>query len=286
MKITVLSGKGGTGKTTVATNLALSLNNVQLMDADVEEPDDYVFFHPDFGEEYIPVNRLVPEINENKCTGCRKCVEFCEYNALAMMGDNVLVFPEICHNCGGCKLVCPTDAITEKKREIGKIQKDTSGKIEFWQGELNVGEELAVPVIEKLKEYIDHEKTLIMDAPPGTTCPTIEAAVDSDYCILVTEPTPFGLNDLKMAVDVLKEIDIPFGIIINRAEEEHDHIIEDYLNKEGIPLLLKIPFKRKIAELYSDGIPFVKELSVWKSRFQELYNTIKGVVENEKDNGY
>lgn len=284
MNITVLSGKGGTGKTTVSTNLALSLENVQLLDADVEEPDDYVFINPNFKEEYDPVNRLIPEVNEQKCDACRKCVNFCEYNALAMMGDKVLVFPEICHSCGGCKMICPTDAITEKKREIGKIKSDITRKMEFWQGELNIGEELAVPVIEKLKENIIEEKTTIIDAPPGTTCPTIEAAIDSDYCILVTEPSPFGLNDLKMTVDVIEEINKPYGVIINRAEIKYDSIIEDFLEQKGIPLLMKIPFKRKIAELYSRGIPFVENIPFWKRKFKKLYSRIEGVVNNEKIN--
>lgn len=280
MKITVLSGKGGTGKTTVATNLALSLENVQLLDADVEEPDSYIFLKPEFGEEYEPVKRTVPVIDEDKCTACRKCVDFCEYNALAMMLDKLLVFPEICHSCGGCMRICPEKAITEKEREIGKIRWDESGKeVEFWQGELNIGEESSVPVIEQLKKHINDEKTVIIDAQPGTTCPTVEAAIDSDYCLLVTEPTPFGLNDLKMAVEMIKGIGKPCGVIINRSEEGYNHIIEDYCKEEEIPVLMKIPFNRRIAELYSVGIPFVEELSGWKERFQELYTRIKEAIE-------
>jgi MinD superfamily P-loop ATPase len=286
MKITVLSGKGGTGKTTVATNLALSLENVQLLDADVEEPDDYIFIKPTFKKHYEPVNRLIPVIDEDKCTACRKCVDFCEYNALAMMLDQVLVFSEICHSCGGCKRICPAEAITENKREVGKIRGDTSRKgLEFWQGELNIGEEVSVPVIEQLKEHSKEDKTLLIDAQPGTTCPTIEAAIDSDYCLLVTEPTPFGLNDLKMVVEVIKDINKPIGVIINRAEEEYNYIIEDYLEEEGIPVLMKIPFKREIAELYSIGTPFVEELTKWKDEFKKLYIEIKGAVEDEKNNG-
>ena len=286
MNITVLSGKGGTGKTTVSTNLALSLENVQLMDADVEEPDSYIFINPDFNEDYIPVNRKIPVINEEKCTGCRKCVDFCEYNALAMMLDEVMVFPEVCHSCGGCEIVCPENAITEKDRELGKLKYDKEvqkGKIEFWQGEMNIGEESSTPVIEALKERIKNNKTTIIDAPPGTTCPTIEATVDSDFALLVTESTPFGLNDLQMSVEVMREVNIPFGVIINRSEEGEDSLIEDYCKKENIDILMKIPFDRKIAELYSEGIAFVKEMEEWKEKFKELFSVIEGEID-EKNN--
>jgi len=276
MRITVLSGKGGTGKTTVATNLALSLVNSQLLDADVEAPNSYIFINPQFEEEYEEVNRAIPVIDKDKCTLCRRCVDFCEYNALALMLDKVLVFPELCHSCGGCKRICPEGAITEENKELGKIRWDISGKDpEFWQGELNIGEETAVPVIEQLKEHANNEKNVIIDAPPGTTCPTIEAAIDSDYVILVTEPTPFGLHDLKMAVEVMKELKIPFGVIINRSEEGADSIIENYCNNEDIKILLRIPFDRKIAELYSKGIPFMEEMPEWKDKFQKLYAEIE-----------
>lgn len=276
MKITVLSGKGGTGKTTVATNLALSLSNCQLLDADVEEPDSYIFIHPTFEKEYEPVLKKIPVIDDDKCTACRRCVDFCQFNALALVLDRVITFPELCHSCGGCMQICPEQAIKEEKREVGKIRKDISdSQLEFWQGELNIGEEKAVPVIAQLKTHIDEKKIVIIDAQPGTTCPTIEAAIDSDYCLLVTEPTPFGLNDLEMAVDMLKELNMTIGVIINRSEEKYDRIIEDYCNKENIPVLLKIPFDRKIAELYSEGIPFTEKIDGWKERFQDLYLKIE-----------
>jgi MinD superfamily P-loop ATPase len=280
MEITVLSGKGGTGKTTVATNLALSLDNVQFLDADVEEPNSYIFIKPDFGEKYESVWRNIPVIDEYKCNSCRKCIEFCQYNALALLGDNLLVFPEICHSCGGCKHICPEEAIKEEERETGKIRGDLSASdLEFWQGEMNIGEESAVPVIKRLKSHIDDDKTVIIDAPPGTTCPTIEAINDSDYCILVTEATPFGLHDLEMAAELVKELEKPCGIIINRSESGADEIIEEYSSVENIPILLKIPFDRQIAELYSEGIPFVEELPKWKKEFKEVFAAIKKVVE-------
>jgi MinD superfamily P-loop ATPase len=275
ISLSILSGKGGTGKTTLAVNLALALDNVQLLDADVEEPNDYLFISPKIEEkEKESVMRLIPEVNDEKCTACRKCVDFCEYNALAMMLDNVLVFEEVCHSCGGCKIVCPENAITEKEKELGKIRHHQLDNLDFWQGELNTGEEKAVPVIEKLKSKIDHSKKTIIDSPPGTTCPTIEAITDTNFTVVVTEPSAFGLHDLKMVVEMLKQIDQPFAVIINRAEADSDYLIEKYCQQKEIKVLLKIPFSRKIAELYSNGIPFVNQIEGWESKFKGLYQKI------------
>ena len=281
MQVTVLSGKGGTGKTTVSTNLALSLENVQFLDADVEEPNSYLFIKPDFTDRSKAVLRKIPVIDQEKCTSCRACVEFCEYNALAMLGAEVLVYPEVCHSCGGCKYICPEGAITEKDKEAGEINWDLAARdeLEYWQGKMKIGEESAVPIIEELKEEIKEDKKVVIDAPPGTTCPTIEAAIDSDYCIIVTEPTPFGLHDLKMAVEVVEEMGKPYGVIINRAEEGENQIIEDYTAKKGIDILAKIPFQRQIAELYSEGIPFVEELKEWQEKMQQVWAEIEAVVE-------
>lgn len=282
ISISILSGKGGTGKTTIAVNMALSLDNVQLLDADVEEPNDYIFISPEIiNKDSEPVMRLIPEVDDEKCTACRKCVDFCEYNALAMMLDNVLVFEEVCHSCGGCKIVCPEDAITEKEKELGKILHDEQKSIDFWQGELNTGEEKAVPVIEKLKTKINHNKKIIIDSPPGTTCPTIEAITDTDYTLVVTEPSPFGVHDLDMVVEMLKTVDQPFSVIINRAEEDSNYLIEDYCRENNINILMEVPFSRKIAELYSRGKVFVGEIEGWESKFKNLY---KNIVEEVKSN--
>jgi MinD superfamily P-loop ATPase len=275
ISLSILSGKGGTGKTTLAVNLALALENVQLLDADVEEPNDYIFISPEIEKREVEsVMRLIPEVNDDLCTACRKCVDFCEYNALAMMLDNVLVFEEVCHSCGGCKIVCPENAITEKEKELGKIRHHQLDNLDFWQGELNTGEEKAVPVIEKLKSKIDHSKKTIIDSPPGTTCPTIEAITDTNFTVVVTEPSAFGLHDLKMVVEMLKQIDQPFAVIINRAEADSDYLIKKYCQQKEIKVLLKIPFSRKIAELYSNGIPFVNQIEGWESKFKGLYQKI------------
>lgn len=285
LALSILSGKGGTGKTTLAVNLALALDNVQLLDADVEEPNDYLFISPQIGEKAMEsVMRLIPEVNDEKCTACRKCVDFCEYNALAMMLDKVLIFEEVCHSCGGCKIVCPENAITEKEKELGKLYHDSLDGLDFWQGELNTGEEKAVPVIEKLKTKISKDKKVIIDSPPGTTCPTIEAIIDTDFTIVVTEPSTFGLHDLKMVVEMLNNLDQPFAVVINRAESDADYLIEDYCQKEGINILLKIPFSRKIAELYSNGKSFVFEIAGWEEKFRTFYRDIREEAVNIERN--
>lgn len=286
ISLSILSGKGGTGKTTLAVNLALALDNVQLVDADVEEPNDYLFISPQIEtKRKESVLRLIPEVNAEKCTTCRKCVDFCQYNALALMLDNLLVFEEVCHSCGGCKLVCPENAISEKEKELGKIYHDRLEKIDFWQGELNTGEEKAVPIIRKLKTKINKNKKVIIDSPPGTTCPTIEAIIESDFTVIVTEPSIFGLHDLKMVVEMLNNLNQPFAVIINRAEKDSDYLIEDYCQQNGINILFKIPFSRKIAELYSVGKAFVTEIDGWRQKFKDLYNLIlEEALKNERNN--
>ncbi len=273
MIITVASGKGGTGKTTVAVNMALSLENVQLLDCDVEEPNSHILLQPTITETE-PVYSKVPVISEELCVYCGKCSKFCAYNALFVAPKTVMVFPELCHSCGGCMLVCPKDAITETERQIGVIKKGEAKGVELVYGELNVGEAMAVPLIRAVKNQMKNDKTVIIDAPPGTACSLVASVHKTDYCILVTEPTPFGLHDLKITVQVLKDLGVPMGVVINRAGIG-DRKVYEYCEKEKIPLLLEIPFSKKIAELYSRGVPFVAEMPEWKEKFLEILDTIK-----------
>ncbi len=272
MIISIASGKGGTGKTTVATNLALSLEKVQFIDCDVEEPNANIFFNAEIKEQE-DVTVEIPKVDTEKCDYCGKCSEFCAYNALAVVPSKVLVFPELCHSCRGCGLVCPQNAISWKERPVGKIEHGVSNGVDFYHGLLNVGEIQAIPVIKALKKKIDKDKNVILDAPPGTSCPVIETVGCSDYCILVTEPTPFGLHDLKLAVDVVRHLGIPFGVIINR-DGIGNKKVELYCQKEKIPVLMKILHSEEIARLYSDGIPFVNELTSWRDEFKKLFNQI------------
>lgn len=276
MKIAVASGKGGTGKTTVSVNLALSLPHVQLLDCDVEEPDCNIYLQ-------LPLAKLedvsvpVPEIDKEKCTFCGKCSEFCQYNALAIFPQDALVFKDLCHGCGGCTILCPENAIKEKNKSIGIIESGSASSLEFLRGVLNIGEAMATPVIAALKEKINSEKTVILDAPPGTACPVIETVSDCDFCILVTEPTPFGLHDLKLAVKLTRVLDIPQGVVINKTGVG-DNSVEEYCRRHNIPVLMKIPHRREIAELCSEGIPFVKEIPSCRKEFQNLFSTIEEMV--------
>ena len=224
MIIAVASGKGGTGKTTVATNLAVSLNNVQLIDCDVEEPNCNVFMKMKM-KKIDEVKVKIPKVDIHKCDFCGKCSEFCQYNALAVLQGNVMVFPDLCHSCGGCKLVCTKNAITEIERVIGRIDKG-NGSIDFYQGIIEIGEPRATPVIKALKSRIDKKKIVILDAPPGTSCPLIETIKGVDFVLLVTEPTPFGLYDLKITVDVVRRVGIKCGVLLNRYLELYNRIRE------------------------------------------------------------
>lgn len=272
MIITVASGKGGTGKTTVAVNMALSLENVQLLDCDVEEPNSHILLQPKITETE-KVCTIVPVVSEELCVYCGKCSKFCTYNALFVAPKTVMVFPELCHSCGGCKLVCPNNAITEKERQIGVIRKGEANGVEIVYGELDVGEAMAVPLIKAVKNQMKKDKTVIIDAPPGTACSLVASVHKTDYCILVTEPTPFGLHDLQISVEVLRSLGVPMGVVVNRAGVG-DRKVYDYCEREKIPLLLEIPFRRRVAELYSRGVPFVAEMPEWKDRFRQVWNII------------
>lgn len=279
MVICIASGKGGTGKTTIATNLAVSLNgNVQLLDCDVEEPNAHLFMKPRF-DRTEPVTTPVPEVDLEKCDFCGKCGEICQFSAITVIGQKVLTFPELCHSCRGCMMVCPKDAISEKERELGVLERGFSGPVEFVHGRLRIGEAMSPPVIERVKENIDPAKITIIDAPPGTSCPVIAALKGSDFAVLVTEPTPFGLNDLKLAVEVVRILKIPIGIIINRCDEGDDQVAT-YAKEEGIPVLMEIPSDRKIAEAYSRGVMMVDIQPEMKDRFQGVYERITELIDS------
>jgi MinD superfamily P-loop ATPase len=276
MIISVASGKGGTGKTTVAVSLALSLSNVQVLDCDVEEPNSHIFLNP-VNEVIKPAYTLVPTVNYDLCDYCGKCAAACEYNALVVVPQKeVMVFPELCHGCGLCSMMCPQNAISESPREIGVIKtgKSSDGNIDLVYGVLNIGEIMATPLIDQVKAELNPEKTVIIDVPPGTACPVIAAVQGSDYCILVTEPTPFGLYDLRLAVEVLRVLKIPLGVVINKAGIGDSGVYE-YCKREGIQILLEIPYDRQIARYYSEGVPFVKEMPEWKERFA-------GIIDKKK----
>jgi MinD superfamily P-loop ATPase len=280
MIISVASGKGGTGKTLVATSLALSLKDkykITLLDCDVEEPNDHVFLKPVFaGSE--PVYMKVPKVDKDKCTYCGECARICVYNAIAIMGKNVLTFPQLCHSCGACSYLCPEKAISEEPRQTGLIEWGDADGINFIQGTLNVGEAMAPPIIKSVTGYSTREGITIRDVPPGTSCPVVEAVKNSDFCLLVTEPTPFGLNDLALAVETIRELKIPFGVILNRSGSG-DTGVEEYCNKENIPLLLTIPLDSRIAISYSHGITLVEGMPGWKDNFIRLFDSIKEMVD-------
>ena len=276
MIISVASGKGGTGKTTVSTNLALSIGSTQFIDCDVEEPNANIFLKARI-KEHEDVSVSIPEINKEKCNYCGKCSEFCAYNAIAVVSSKALVFPELCHSCGGCELVCPKDAVTWNKRSIGRLEHGRAKSIDFYHGLLNVGEIQAIPLIKALKRKVNKNKHVIIDVPPGTSCPVIESITGSDFCILVTEPTPFGLYDLRLAVEVVRHLKITFGVIINR-DGVGDKNVETYCKNQRIPILSKIPERKKIAQLYSKGIPLANESYEWHEMFGLVFNRIQEMV--------
>jgi MinD superfamily P-loop ATPase len=274
MIISIASGKGGTGKTTVATNLAVSVDGpVQVLDCDVEEPNAHLFLQPDISETRI-ITTPVPEIDLQKCNQCKKCMEICRFRAIAVIGDTVLTFPELCHGCGGCVSICPEGAITETGRELGVLETGTSNGVFFAHGRLRVGEAMAPPLIRAVRGHARTDALVLIDAPPGTSCPVIAAMKNTDFVLLVTEPTPFGLYDLQLAVEAVKILNLPMGLVINRADMGDDRV-RDYARGEDIPILMEIPFERQIAESYSRGEMFVLAMPQWKARFRELLRDIK-----------
>ena len=273
MQIAIASGKGGTGKTTVATSLALSTDqSVQYLDCDVEEPNGHIFLQPEIHFSEI-CTITVPRINESLCTACGKCMDICRYNAIVQFGDNVMTFPEMCHSCLGCFRVCEEDALIRDTREIGVLEAGTAGPIHFVHGRVRIGEAMGVPLLKAVKKKADPEKLVIIDSPPGTSCPFVESINGVDFLILVTEPTPFGLHDLKLAVTVARNLKLPFGVIINRSDLG-DRRVHDFCKAEAIPVLLEIEFQRKIAEGYARGVNLVETVPRLRDEFRTLLEKI------------
>ncbi len=281
MIISVASGKGGTGKTTVATNLASALDiPVQLLDCDVEEPNAHLFIRPEIHNRST-VYTMVPAVDNNKCTGCGNCADICRFSAITVVSGKVMTFSELCHGCGGCVEVCPEEAITEGQREVGVVESGSRGSMPFEMGRMRIGEPAAPPLIRSVRDKIEKGGNAIIDAPPGTSCPVIAAIEGTDFIVLVTEPTPFGLHDLKLAVEVVKELDIPCGVVINRSDLGDDKV-KEYASSEGIPILMEIPFSRDIASAYSRGemlIDSEDKGAEWRHTFQGLFRKIQILAE-------
>ncbi|MBA7577555.1 MAG: P-loop NTPase [Dehalococcoidia bacterium] len=280
MIVSIASGKGGTGKTLVATSLALSLKDkyqVQLLDCDVESPNDHIFLKPVItSQEAVCIP--VPEVDEVKCTHCGQCAEVCAYNAIAVLPNRVIVLPELCHGCGACSHLCPEKAISETGREMGVVEPGHADGIEVVQGRLTIGEAMATPVIRQVKEKANSNSVVIIDVPPGTSCPVVESIKGSHFCLLVTEPTPFGLNDLTLAVETVRELDIPLAVVLNRVGVG-DNKVAEYCRKENMPILLTIPLDSGIARLYSKGISLAEGRAEWRERFIELFHKIEEMID-------
>jgi MinD superfamily P-loop ATPase len=280
MKLAVASGKGGTGKTTVATNLAVvgaeADRQVAYLDCDVEEPNGHLFLHPTIRER-TPVHLLIPEVLEDACDHCGQCAQVCMFSALVWLGQKPLVFPELCHGCGACVLACPRHAIIEVPREVGVVETGQAGRVGFVHGLLNVGEAKSPPVIRSVRAAAPDVEWQIIDAPPGTSCPVVTAVRGCDFVLLVTEPTPFGLHDLTLAVETVRQLDLPMGVVMNRADIGDDRV-STYCAAQGIPVLLNIPDDRRIAEAYSRGELIVTARPDLRSALAGLWEQIEGRV--------
>jgi MinD superfamily P-loop ATPase len=276
MRIAIASGKGGTGKTTLATNLAYvaarSGRSVAYLDCDVEEPNGHIFLQPSV-DITRPIEKPVPVVDQARCSHCGACNRICRFGAVASLPKQTLVYSELCHACGGCELVCPCDAIQEVPRTIGTLRQGTSGNIRFTDGTLNIGEAMSPPAIHAVKEAAPETDLVLLDAPPGTSCPAIEAVRDSDLVILVTEPTPFGLHDLSLAVEMIRALKLPMGVVVNRAGMGNDSV-QRYCSGHRVSVLAEIPDDRNVAEAYSRGEMIADAVPAFARRIEDLLKRI------------
>lgn len=292
MNIAVLSGKGGTGKTLLSVNMAAASKSATYIDCDVEEPNGYLFFKPEeIVEENVSVK--IPEVDKELCSGCRKCVDFCKFNALAFIKKAPIVFGDICHSCGGCSLLCPEKAITEKDKVIGKIEKGKSQGIDVYTGILNTGEVSGVPIIEKLleenrksnkdtiKEGNTKERLSIIDCPPGSACIVMESIKDADFCVLVAEPTAFGAHNLEMVYELVSLFGKPFGVVLNKCLDG-ENPSEEFCKEKGIKILGKIHFEKELGELNSKAKIAARESEKYNKLFKNILETVKGEVQYER----
>jgi MinD superfamily P-loop ATPase len=280
MKIAIASGKGGTGKTTIAVNLACSIarmgKDVQYLDCDVEEPNGHIFLKPEIGETQ-EVTIGVPEVDTELCNGCGKCGQLCQYSAIICLKDTVMTFEQLCHSCGGCMAVCPQAAIKEKQRKIGIAEFGGANGILYGAGKLDIGAIQSPTLIKHVRQKAIKNCTIIIDVPPGTSCPVIEAVKGADFVLLVTEPTPFGLNDLELAVEMVRELKQRFAVAINRCDIGDDRVVR-YCQQQDIEILLKIPNDRLVAEAYSHGIKIIDALPGYEEDLSQLYQKINARV--------
>lgn len=277
MQIAIASGKGGTGKTTLATNFAYYLSknrdDITLLDCDVEEPNGHIFIKPNW-EDNFKTYLTVPKIDTDKCTACGLCGQVCQFSALAIVKDKVLTFPELCHGCELCKLVCPEKAISDAEREVGTVEIGKKDNLRFVHGKLRVGEAMSPPLIKKVKSQTQNEGITIIDAPPGTSCPVIAAISGTDFVLLVTEPTPFGLNDLRLAVEMVREVGIPMAVAINRADLG-DKCVHEYCKEENIPIFMELPNSKEAAKNYSKGKLLLQEMPEFEKCFKDSISKIE-----------
>ncbi|NPV71431.1 MAG: P-loop NTPase [Firmicutes bacterium] len=276
MKVCVASGKGGTGKTTVAVNMAFAVSGlgepVQLIDCDVEEPNAHLFVKPSWTvrrSAFTPA----PQVDESRCTNCDVCSEVCQFHAILVSPNRVFILDELCHSCGACVEMCPEKALKETPRQIGEIEEGIRSRIRFVHGRLTPGEAMSPPLIRQVKRLAWEEGAIILDCPPGTSCPVVESVKGCDFCVLVTEPTPFGLNDLEIALDMLSQVRIPGGVVINRCDLGTGEVSE-YCRKAGIPVLMRMPYDEDLARLYARGIPVSTVSREWEECFRMLWDRV------------